>query len=130
MTPILRLKQQIEELRGRRSINVDVRVLYDLVDDYEKMDSELRIRHNERISRPMARLLWDAIVAAYHNNNKSSEKVLKDVMECLTMLNKENQKLEAIRSMILPLEEEVINENDSVPFPYQPKKNGFKWLKL
>lgn len=97
MDPIKRLKSQLDDIERRRGMGqmvaVDSRSLRQVIDDYERLDSLARSAHNSLnpCCEPL-RSLHDAIIAAYHQAGKDSEKVWLVIMETLAPLIEENRK--------------------------------------
>lgn len=97
MNPIRKLNSQLNDIERRRGMQqnviVDSRSLRQLIDDYERLDSLARSAHNNLnpCCDPL-HFLHDAVIAAYHQVGKDTEKVLVVIMETLSPLIKRNRK--------------------------------------
>ena len=91
--PLERLRSDLQNPRNsqgmRQACVVDYKALVELLDGYERFDSDARSAQD--IYAPLERRLHDAITAMYHNQRKNGERTLTIIMQTLADLMTENQ---------------------------------------
>lgn len=89
------IKNSVFDYRMRVSpdkVVVDRRHLMELIEHFERIDSELRSRHNEGQVH-FNQHLAEAITAAWHRSNKDGEGTLLVIMDTLRPLMLEERKV-------------------------------------
>jgi len=99
-----RVKRDMNDPRKNRPMGrgsdclVDYRALTELIDNFERLESQLRI-NNDHHEQPVTRL-HNAIVAAYHDQGKSNEMMMLDVVTTLQQLMNDNYELNVRRQRV------------------------------
>ena len=66
--------------------SVESMALHYFIEDYDRIDAELRAYKNNQINPEFHQVLSAAVKASYHENNKSSERTMMVIFETLLPL--------------------------------------------